>query len=67
MLMVPGLVMVLFCLRTREYVAPPAHRYSKVAKLDITGDSFSGKDLIPVFGSATWLETETANRPASAL
>ncbi len=23
----------------------PAHRYSKVAKLDITGDSFSGKDL----------------------
>ena len=45
MLMVPGLVMVLFAYVLGEYVAPPAHRYSKVAKLDITGDSFSGKDL----------------------
>lgn len=57
MLMLPGILMVLFAFTIGEYVAPPAHRYSKEAKLDITGDSFSGKDL----DSGIWVRDVVRN------
>lgn len=54
MLMLPGILMVGFSYFIGEYVAPPSQQLSKEFKLDLSGQSFTGRD----FRSGIWVRDD---------